>query len=296
MVEIIVGKALGKLVILLFAFYALMLGALVTRNFSEFIEVVAMPETPQLPLLLIILIAAVYLTLCGVKTLGKWAMLALPFLVFIVAITVIFSVNIFDKTFFYPILNNPPAVSFFGAYETLAFPLAETVIFLDLLYYIKKEANLYKMYILGVSIGSLLLIIVMTRNILVLGPDLIEISYFPSFSAAKAIQTGKILQRIEGTIAINFVLGGITKITVCMLFATKAIAKLLCLPSHQLLIIPCGLIMLAVAANSFISTIEMFSFINIYALYAFPFQILLPVLLWITAEIKHRKSQKSSAS
>jgi spore germination protein KB len=293
-IDNITGKALGKVITLLYAFYALQLASAIIRNFTEFIKIVLMPETPQLPLMLVFLVVSSYLVRSGYNILGKWAMVTFPIVLFMVTITVLFSFNIFDSRFLYPVLDNPPSSIFFGAFEILSFPLAETILFVDLLYNIKKGTNPYKMYLYGLSLGSLLLLIVMVRNILVLGPDVIAISYFPSYSAAKAIETGKILQRIEGTITINFVLGGITKISVALLFAAKAVGHLLNLRSHKNLIIPCALITLALAVNAFGSTVEMFDFINIYDIYAFPFQIFFPFLLWIIAEVKNRRSQKQN--
>jgi len=286
-IEAIAGKFFGKIIIAFFAFYGLHLGALVTRDFSEFIKVVSMPETPQLPLILIILITSMYLAASGIKTLGKWSVVAFPLLLGGLALTIFFSANIFNKSFLFPILNTPYKVILLGAWEILAFPFAETIVFLNLICSVKKETNIYKMYALGISLGALLLLIVMIRNILVLGPELIKISYFPSYSAAKAIQAGKILQRIEGTITINFVLGGITKITICLIFAARALAKLLNVNSYRRLIVPSTLIILALTINAYTNTVEMFNLINIYALYALPFQVIIPFLLWITAEIKN---------
>lgn len=44
--EVVFGKFFGKIVTLLFTWYSLHLGALVIRNFSEYIKIVSMPETP----------------------------------------------------------------------------------------------------------------------------------------------------------------------------------------------------------------------------------------------------------
>ena len=41
------GNFVGKLITLLYVLYSIHLGALVMRNFSEFVSVVAMPQTPQ---------------------------------------------------------------------------------------------------------------------------------------------------------------------------------------------------------------------------------------------------------
>jgi spore germination protein KB len=50
--DITLGKVMGKILAVLYVWYAFHVGALVLRNFGEFFNIIAMPETPMLVSLL----------------------------------------------------------------------------------------------------------------------------------------------------------------------------------------------------------------------------------------------------
>jgi spore germination protein KB len=54
---------------------------------------------------------------------------------------------------------------------------------------------------------------------------------------------------------------------------------------------PAGLLMLAFCAVIFKSTMEMFDFVKFYEYYALPFQLLIPLIIWITAEIRTKRGR-----
>ena len=116
-------------------------------------------------------------------------------------------------------------------------------------------------------------------------------------STARLIEVGSFLSRIEGTISINLILAGITKITVCLICATKGLSKLFHLQDYQRLVFPTGLLVLALCSNLFENILEMFEFTDYYSFYAAPFQTLIPIMTWIGGEIyvkKHRTVLKQS--
>jgi spore germination protein KB len=285
------GKITGNIIIVLFTWYAIHLAAMVLRNFTEFVEISALEETPQTPIAIAIVLVAFYLARSGIKTFGKWSVIALFFVLFIILFTVIFSIKDMDFTNILPLMSHSFEVMFSSAFKSFSFPLAETVLFLALASSIKREDSPYKKNIYSILSGSVILMIIIIRNLLVLGNGLFETTYFPSYSAARIINVGDFLTRIEGSISFNFILAGLTKITVCILAGSKGIAKLFALRDHKNMILPVSLLILALSSIVFTSTMEMIAFINIYSYYAIPFQIIIPLITWITAEIK-AKSKK----
>jgi spore germination protein KB len=79
--EILFGAIGGKILIALFTWYPIHLGALVLRNFSEFTQISAMPETPQLPMMILMVLTTIYLARHNMKGVGKWSTVALFFIV-----------------------------------------------------------------------------------------------------------------------------------------------------------------------------------------------------------------------
>ena len=283
------GQIIGKVIIVLFTWYAIHLGALVLRNFSEFLQIVSMPETPELPLMAALALVTAYLAKSSTSVLGKWSVIMLPIVVIVILLTVVLAVKDMDFSNLLPVLEKGWAPVAEGAYQIVTFPFAETVLFLCLASAIKKEDSPYKIYGYSLLAASGFLILVMIRNIAVLGPTMVGISYFPSYTTARILRLGDFLSRIEGTITMNFLLSGIVKITVCLIAAAKGMAKLFNVNVYKNMLMPVSMLALALCAIVYKNVMEMFGFLKYYQFYAIPFQIVIPLAVWIAAEIKAKK-------
>lgn len=291
--QFIFGKIIGRIITVLMIWYAIHLAALVLRNFSEFMQIVAMTETPQLALMIIILIVAVYMAKSGVVTLGKWAVIVLPIFVLTVLATFLLLLNQMDFTNLMPVMNHSTKAILNGAYKIFTFPFMETVLFLGIADSVRRQENPFKIFGWSIFLGVVLLVGVLIRNILSLGPALMESEYFPSYISARIISVSDFLVRIEGTISLNFILTGLTKITVCLIAACKGIAQLLGTEDYKHFVMPVGLCVLALCSIIYDSSMQMINFLGVYSVYVIAFQIIFPVLLWVGGEIKnHRKQAK----
>ncbi len=295
-IEIIFGRIAGKIITVLITWYAIHLAALVLRNFSEFIAITSLPETPQLIVMIIFLSVTVYLVRSGMQTVGKWSLVAYAVIVTIMFITIVLLYNQMDFKNLFPIMNHSAKTILSGSYQLFTFPFAETVLFLAVADCIKKEDSPYKAYIYGVILGATALLSVVFRNLLALGPVLCEAEQFPSYTAARVINIGDFLVRIEGSISMNFILSGITKITICLFAASKGLASLFHIQDYKKLVVPVSLTVMALASIVYGSDMEMVNFIKIYQFYAIPFQIIIPILIWVGGEIKTRSTKKAQGN
>lgn len=288
------GKIAGKVVAALLTWYALHLCALVLRNFSEFIQISSLLDTPQLPVMVIMLLAVGYLAKLGCKALGKWAIATLPVVLTVVFLTVVLSINVMKFENILPVFEHSIGQISEDAFKIFSFPLCETVLFLSVADCIRKSDNPKKIYVFGMLFSSGVLLIIILRNLFVLGAEVVATEYFPSYSAARIINLGDFLSRIEGSISINFILAGITKITVCLIAASKGISRLFGIDDYRQLVMPTALLAMALATIVYKNTMEMFAFINYYAFYAMPFEVAIPAAVWIVSEIRKKKAQPTA--
>lgn len=291
---ILFGNIPGKILITLMAWYALHLCALVLRNFSEFMQITMMQETPQLPLMAAMLLVTCYLSKSNAAVMGKWAIVMLPILFLTIIVTLILSAENMDFSTLQPIFAKDPVVLIHGAYQIITFPFAETVLFLCIANVLKRQDSPYKTYGWAIAISGFFLLAVFIRNLTVLGVPMVRAEYFPSYSTARILHIGDFLTRIEGTITMNFIVTGIVKIALCLTAASKGIAKLFNIQNHRQIILPVGLLALALCAIIYKSAMEMFGFLKYYQIYAIPFQIMIPGAAWIMAEIKTRKKRAAA--
>lgn len=284
------GKIAGKIIIILMSFYALHLGALVTRNFSEFFQAVTLEDTPQLAIMIVFCLGVFYLVRSGTNALGRWSVFVLPLVTFMIAFTVVAALPIMDFNYIKPIGGQGFNKIFFESYNSFFFPLGEVVLFLAIMNSKREKGDSpYKIFFCGILIGGFILMLTMLRNLLILGSYNISNSYYPSYLATRIINIGDFFTRIEGTISANFMLAGLTKTSVALFAAAKGTAKLFNIKDYKTIVIPMGLLMIALCDILYTNANEMFLFIEVYNLYAIPFQLIIPITIWITAEIKTRK-------
>lgn len=289
--EILFGKVGGRILILLMSWYALHLSSLVLQSFTEFVEISVMPETPQLPIMIGMILVVAYMGKMGLQAIGKWSYIMMPIATAVVIFTIVFSLNNMDFDNIFPIFSHSPATIASGAFELFAFPYMEMVLFICISHGLKEGGNPYRMYAYSLVISTVILLAILLRNIFVLGPVIIDMEYFPSYTAARIINIGELITRLEGTIAMNFIISGILKICLCLVVAAKGISHLFGVGNYKKLIVPLGLLSMALSNVLFNNITELFEFIEIYPFYALPFQVFIPALVWITAEIRLRKQR-----
>lgn len=287
------GEVFGRIIIALLVWYYLYLAAIVLRNFSEFMEIVAMPETPQIPMMISLVLVMAYLCKSRIQVIAQWAVVGIYVTMGIVLLTLLATVSHMQTDYLLPVMEHSRAEITKSSLQVFAFPYAECVVFLPLISAV-KNANPYKIFLKGLGMSTAILLLIVLRNILCIGSYLMEAEYFPSYSCARIMEIGSFLSRIEGTISINFIVAGVTKATLCIYSGTLGAAKLLNIPNKlDLIIMPVCMFALMLCAISYSDAVQMFDFLDIYPLYSIPFQVGLPVLIWLAAEWKSRAKKMS---
>jgi spore germination protein KB len=299
-IEDLFGKVFGKILMVLFIWYALHLAASVLRNFTDFLQVTSLIETPQIAIAIIMFIAIVYLARSGIETFGRWSVVTVFIICAIVIMTVLLSISSMKFSHFLPVLDTEWSAIISSALRQSALPFGEIVLFLGIADSLKKSESPYKAYLFGILYAGVISMLIVLRNVAVLGPAMLQSVYFPSFVAAKIINPSEFFARVESLIAMNYLFAGVTKISLCIFVAAKGISCLINASpnkgSYKNFIVPISLLCILFSMTFYDSLTYLFDFVkNYYAIYLIPFQIILPLLIWITAEIRriHRKKAHS---
>ena len=118
------GKVIGKIVAILYIWYSFHLGALVLRNFGEFINIVAMPETPMLVTLLCLGLLCVLAVRLGIEVLARTSAYFLPLIFFIVVGVELLAIPQLHLEYMKPILGNGLIPVLKGGFLGFSFPFA----------------------------------------------------------------------------------------------------------------------------------------------------------------------------
>lgn len=291
--ELNFGKFFGKLISLMFIWFAFHLGALVLRNFGEFISTVGLPETPKIVPIIIFGLLCIWGAKAGIETMARCADY---FIVFVMVLLILFSLLVLpgmDMDNILPIMGNGLGKAMAGILSSITYPFGETVVFIMVFSALQHKKSPYKVYIPALILGGTMVVFISLRNIMVLGPLTIEAVYFPSYSAISRVNIGNFFQRMEIAVTIVFILSGFIKVTVCLLGATKGVARVLGFDDYRILVTPMGLLMVNLAYILYKDIGEMFDWaFKVWPYYAFPFEVILPILIWVFIELKQRAKNK----
>jgi spore germination protein KB len=292
--ELNFGKFFGKLISLLLIWFSFHLGAIVLRNFGEFIINVALPETPMIVPIIMFGLLCIWAAKAGIETLAKCSEYFIIIVMFLIVLFGLLSIPNMDSHNLQPIMGNGIGKALSGVLSAFTFPFGETVVFLMVFSALQNKKSPQKVYITALLLGGMVVLYVAVRNIMVLGPATIKAVYFPSYSAISRVNIGNFLQRMELAVTIVFILSGFTKITVCLLAAAKGLGRVFGLDDYRILVTPIGLLMVNLSYIVYKDIGEMFDWaFKVWPYYALPFQVILPLLIWIFIELKQRSKNKT---
>lgn len=286
--DLVFGRVLGRIIALAYIWYPFHLGAMVIRNLGEFMNTVAMRDTPMLLPMLFIGGLGIWVVMGGVELLGRCSKVFLPIVVIIMVITTLLIIPYLDFENFKPVMYDGIFPVLNGGFEIFAFPLAETVLFLVVLSSVKTDKSSYRFYFFGLLIFGAIGVLLTLRNIMVLGDDMVGVVYFPLYEEVSRISIGEFIQRIEVSVATTFVITAFVKASVCLYATCIGLSKVFGLTSYRSIAVQTGLLMVLFAYILFENIMDMIFFVSIYPYYALPFQVLLPVIILIVAEIRTR--------
>lgn len=291
--DLVFGRYIGKFVALLYIVYAFHLGALVTRNFGEFVSTLGMPETPIFVALLTVGIVCIVGVRLGTEVIGRTCAYLIIVVFAIIVFVQVLAIPQMHFNYIKPVFYTPLPKIIRGAFSVFSFPFAETVVLMGTFSALKSKKSPYKVYFTGLFLAGFIIVFVTMRNIFLLGKSF-WLFYFPSYMAVSQIEIGRFIQRIEVAVSFVFAVAAFTKISICLHTACKGIGRVFGLKDYRPLTINVGLLMIYFSFIVFDNIMDMsYSAFNVYPYFAFPFQAVIPLILWIGAEIKRKKDSKN---
>jgi spore germination protein KB len=290
--EVVFGKVIGKLISILYIWYSVHLGAMVLYNFSSFINIVGLSETPRVVPSICFIFLCIYGVKLGVEVIGRWGEFFITILLGIAVIIALLSTPNFKLDNLRPVLANGIMPIMKGALAVFSFPLSETVVFMGVFSSLQKKASRYKVYMMGIAAGTLLLVAVTIVNTLVLGNYVKSLNYFTTYITTARISIGDFIQRIEILVSVAFLVAGFIKISMCLLSAVRGISNLINLNDYRFSIIPIAMIILNLSFFVYEDIMDAQRFISkVYPYYTILINAIVPITIFIAAEIKIRKKR-----
>jgi spore germination protein KB len=278
--DIAFGPYLGKAVTLGYLWYFLQAIIHYSYFFNSFWITYIMPETPRAAFLIMFMIVCAMAVLSGIEVIARCS-----FLFFVIVAANVFVVSVLlignmDLSNLMPVIDYSLKDFIQSVHLVLTIPFCELVVFLMILPNVSEKTAVRKPVLIGTTLSAVQLLIVVLRDVLVLGPRIIN-STSVSFAAARLIDIGDVLTRLDIMVAITLLITAFMKISVFYYALVLGLAQFLKLRSYLHLVVPIGIIATAISVTLYPSDME-----QIYAAqYAWPFnasvyQFLLPAVTY----------------
>ncbi|NLM72666.1 MAG: endospore germination permease [Clostridiaceae bacterium] len=290
------GRILGKFIALIFTWYLFHVGLNLIRNTSEFIRIISLDATPQCVIALFTGVLIAYALRCGIEVIGRWVSIFFPVIIVISITLSVIAVDMYDFDRLKPVLYEGLKPVLSDAFGIFAHPFAETVVFLGIAGCFQKQSNPHKIFNIALLIGGLYMLMLAVRTIALMGPVNKSLQMFPPYITARIIKIGDFFQRIELINAVIIVTAVFTKVTVYMFSFAKGMSYLLKIDDYRTLSTPLVFFTAAYSIFLFDNALFMVKWaLNVFPYYAIPFEIIIPLLVWIAAEIKARNDKKTTS-
>ncbi|MNO40077.1 Spore germination protein YndE [compost metagenome] len=293
------GGIVGRMISCLYIWYAFHLGAMALSFYGEFSRSIALTETPMFVPMLCLGLLCIWVVKAGIEVMGRTAKLLILFTITVNITIFILSISKLEYHHILPLVDKGWHAVFSDALGTCSVSFAEVIITLGAYSSISNKASGKKILFGSLLISGMIILSTTLRNLLMLGPEVVSSLNFPSYVSAGRINVGDFLSRIEASTAVAFVITTFIKASLCLYVASSGVAKVFKLKSYRSVVLQMGLLMIYFSYFLYKDMMEMqyFSY-RIYKFYAFPFQVMIPLVLWICAEImvirsKHKQQAVS---
>lgn len=296
MMEKAFGKWPGKVLSLLITIILIFLAPRVLYYVGSFLTTQIMPETPIQAVNILFAVVIVRGVKLGLEALARTAELMFPWFMLIYISLVILIPSRIELENVQPVLERGmgpiwPAVLSFLA--TVFLPQ-----FLMLMIHgpnTNQPEKARKAFLVGSLIGGLVIALIVALSILVFGPEIISQSAFPSYMIAQKINIGNFLQRIEVVMAIMWFISLFFRFALYLYFMALSIAYIFNLKDYRPLVLPLGLIQVALSTIIYPNTAyQQYFDSHIWVTYFLIFGLLLPLLLFIVRGIRRMAGSKGS--
>lgn len=288
------GKVFGRIIIILFIWYALFINALILRDLGEFIYIIGVIDIrgiSQIFTMGILMVLCIYMAKKGLIVFGRFSAFFLPIIVIMIGLGYLLSINNMSPRNLLPIMFEGIKPIFDGMLSSINFPFTECIVFIMIFGSLQTRTSAYKVLFRGVLFAGILLLIITLFDIMILGANTFHASYFPSYASLRRISVGNFLERIEITIILSFIFSVFCKSTCYLIAVCKGIAVLFNIKEYKYISAPIGFLVVCIAYLLYENIKEFTEYAKIDTYTGITFQILLFFVVFIGGEIKSRKKK-----
>lgn len=256
MLEAAFGRVAGKALGVAYIWFFLTLAALNLKDLGDFTKVTVLQNTPHVVLTVMCALVSAMAVRHGIKVVARYGALFTIIEFFIVAASLVLLLDHIRFRNFLPMFTLP-AIKYVQSTHIIAtIPFGELVVFLMLTPNIRMERrDAAKYWFFGVGMGMLTLLVVLLRDISVLG-NTIHLFALPGLVTLRLAYIGEALSRIEILFAVALILLLFFKITLLCYVSTIAVAQFVKTPAYKRLALVVSALVVAYVPTLYPNSVE----------------------------------------
>ncbi|MFA9397840.1 MAG: endospore germination permease [Clostridiaceae bacterium] len=289
-INLVFGKILSKVIILLYIWFTLHLASILLKLTINFINTVGLFYTPNIIISFVICFLIAFSLKKGIETLGRWSeffVLVVIFFLLFIFLLFIPSINLdYIKPILYDNINNLDKAILI----TISYPFSQYFFFTFLGNNFDKKQNIKKIFFSTFLISGFILSFTMFIIATILPESKLSSLYFVFYAAVRLLKITDFIERIEILVTLIFLVGIFIKMSIFLLGTLKGIQSIFNLDSYHSLIIPIVALTFNISLILYDSIMETSEFATeTYPYYSIPFQIIIPIFIYIVAKIRYKK-------
>ncbi len=293
--DALLGNAGGKIATFVFALYATCLCALSIRNFTDYVQIMVLPNTPILYVTVFYAIMCLYFQRKGMVTLGRYSLYILPYAIFIALITLLASSDVMNIKRLLPVAGQPFGTMWESVSVMSLFAFGQVFVLLGLLPTRAGKSNQGKAVWLAYGFATLYAVVTLMRAIAILGAEAYGGFFYPIYASYSVLRIGDFGTHLEPLISGCIVAMILVRTTVYASFLNMGVARLAGTRDDMVFSLPVMAICAAVSLVLYHHAGDkgpldlLFRFFSAFAL------IVVPFVLWLISQARQKKKAAPDA-
>jgi spore germination protein KB len=296
--EFCIGRKITIVCTLMYIIYYIYISSRVIRDFGELMATAILPNTPIEMMSLTFCLLMGYIMYLGFEVLARTSEVFTPYIFgfFLLLAIFLFASGSVEFNQIQPILGEGIKPVIKTAFTKLAFfPFGEMIAFSVIYASLTNKKYSLRVSIVGVGLATLLLSTSSLLMIVSLGVDSVSRSNFPLLSTARVVSIGNFIERIDALVVFIIMLGVFIKGSLFFYAGLKGLEYIFNLP-YRYFALPVSMI---ISLFSILVSVDFADHIQEgikmvpYYLH-FPFQVVLPFILFLLVMWKQRRSKSKS--
>lgn len=290
--QAILGKYLGKILGIAILWFFLFVSATLLRETAEFLKANFYEETPLIVLISAFIIVTAYAARMGLETIARVNDVFFFLIVLMYGVMWVFLFKDVDFANLFPLVKE---TGFFNLLlgGVMTAPGFMLIVAIGMIFpYINQQKRVFKMVVLGLLVKGFIIINMVIFSIAILGPELLDVVNFPGLFLSKSIQVAEFIENIDALFMFIWIMATFIKLALfyyCLVLGTGQVFNL---EGVNLLVVPIGALIIAVAMASYESFFELiFFFTEGWVIHNWLFLFFIPAGLLTLAVIFDKKEK-----